>query len=334
MEKRKEIKIDLIDEICKEYDFDELLLEIITNEGKSEINELLQKLDENIQIDNEIKKQLYSKIFEYVNLINNSFKNNIKTVFSKGVEQAIIKINSYNNESSEREYRMSRNIRIIIADDNVYWCELIKKFLENYKDIEILGIANTDEDEVKMIEELNPDIVLTDLMRNHKYTGLEIIKEYKEKNEDVAFLVISADSKENVINNGLDVEGYIKKPISDYEIVYEELKRIKKELEHKKYLQWDEKYHNEQIVNLKNMLTLKERNVLKKLGFYIKNKKYTAYEIECLELNLLVYYDDSEDDLTEEERKEQKLLHGTGVNRDEYNQILAKIEKIKEELIF
>lgn len=334
MEKRKEIKIDLIDEICNEYDFDELLLEIITNEGKSEINELLQKLDENIQIDNEIKKQLYSKIFEYVNLINNSFKNNIKTVFSKGVEQAIIKINSYNNESSEREYRMSRNIRIIIADDNVYWCELIKKFLENYKDIEILGIANTDEDEVKMIEELNPDIVLTDLMRNHKYTGLEIIKEYKEKNKDVAFLVISADAKEDIINNGLDVEGYIKKPISDYEIVYEELKRIKKELEHKKYLQWDEKYHNEQIVNLKNMLTLKERNVLKKLGFYIKNEKYTAYEIECLELNLLVYYDDSEDDLIAEERKGQKLLHGTGVGRDDYNQILAKVEKIKEELIF
>lgn len=334
MKKRKEIKIDLIDEICNEYDFDELLLEIITNEGKSEVNELLQKLDGNIQIDNEIKKQLYSKIFEYVNLINNSFKNNIKTVFSKGVEQAIIKINSYNNESSEREYRMSRNIRIIIADDNVYWCELIKKFLENYKDIEILGIANTDEDEVKMIEELNPDIVLTDLMRNHKYTGLEIIKEYKEKNKDVAFLVISADSKEDVINNGLDVEGYIKKPISDYEIVYEELKRIKKELEHKKYLQWDEKYHNEQIVNLKNMLTLKERNVLKRLGFYIKNKKYTAYEIECLELNLLVYYDDPEDDLTAEERKGQKLLHGTGVGRDDYNQILVKVEKIKEELIF
>lgn len=234
MKKRKEIKIDLIDEICNEYDFDELLLEIITNEGKSEINELLQKLDENIQIDNEIKKQLYSKIFEFVNLINNSFKNNIKTVFSKGVEQAIIKINSYNNESSEREYGMSRNIRIIIADDNVYWCELIKKFLENYKDIEILGIANTDEDEVKMIEELKPDIVLTDLMRNHRYTGLEIIKDYKEKNKDVAFLVISADEKADVINNGLEVDGYIKKPFMDYEIIYKELKRIKKELKHKK----------------------------------------------------------------------------------------------------
>ena len=47
----------------------------------------------------------------------------------------------------------------------------------------------------------------------------------------------------------------------------------------------------------------------------------------------MVYYDDPEDDLTAEERKGQKLLHGTGVNRDEYNQILAKIEKIKEDII-
>ena len=78
------------------------------------------------------------------------------------------------------------------------------------------------------------DIVLTDLMRNHRYTGLEIIKDYKEKNKDVAFLVISADEKADVINNGLEVDGYIKKPFMDYEIIYKELKRIKKELKHKK----------------------------------------------------------------------------------------------------
>ena len=46
----------------------------------------------------------------------------------------------------------------------------------------------------------------------------------------------------------------------------------------------------------------------------------------------MVYYDDPENDLTEEELKEQKVSHGTRVNSDEYNQILAKIEKIKDEL--
>ncbi len=125
---------------------------------------------------------------------------------------------------------MSEKIKIIIADDNVHICEFIRKFLEKYEDIEILGIANTDEDEVKMIEELKPEIVITDIMRNHKYTGLDIIKDYQNKKGAPEFLIISADEEINVIRNGLKVAGYIKKPFLNYEIIVEELRRIKGEL--------------------------------------------------------------------------------------------------------
>ena len=123
---------------------------------------------------------------------------------------------------------MSEKIKIIIADDNVHICEFIRKFLEKYEDIEILGIAHTDE--VKMIEELKPEIVITDLMRNHKYTGLDIIKDYQNKKGAPEFLIISADEEINVIRNGLKVAGYIKKPFLNYEIIVEELRRIKGEL--------------------------------------------------------------------------------------------------------
>lgn len=70
---------------------------------------------------------------------------------------------------------MSIKTKIIIADDNVHICQMMYDFLKQYDDIEILGIANTDEDEIKLIEELKPQIVISDLMRNHKYTGLDII---------------------------------------------------------------------------------------------------------------------------------------------------------------
>jgi len=121
---------------------------------------------------------------------------------------------------------MSEKIKVIIADDNVHICDFIKKFLEKYEDIEILGVANTDEDEVKMIEDLKPRIVITDLMRNHKYTGLDIIKSYQNKKEAPEFLVISADEERAVIRDGLKVAGYIKKPFINYEIIVEELRRI------------------------------------------------------------------------------------------------------------
>lgn len=325
----KEIKFDLIEAICEEQDFDELLLKILNCNKQKRINQILQDIEENNNFDAEIKKKLYEEIFGYVEDTNNYLKTNLKEIFTIAVKETIVKIN---NEIMEGKIKLSRKIKIIIADDNIHICKFIKEFLEKYEDIEILGIANSDEDEIKMIEELKPEIVITDIMRNHRYTGLDIIKSYFAKNKDVAFLVISADNKSDVINGGLEVAGYIKKPINDYEEIYTELKRIKRELENKKYLEWDEKYHNLEILNIRKMLSFKEKRLLKKLGITIKNKKHTECEIECLMLELLLYYDDPEEYLSIEEKKYQKSLEGTGVSREEYNKLLNKITKIKGEL--
>ena len=126
---------------------------------------------------------------------------------------------------------MSIKTKIIIVDDNVHICQMMYDFLKQYDDIEILGIANTDEDEIKLIEELKPQIVISDLMRNHKYTGLDIIKKYYEKKSNIKFLVISAGEQELIINSGVEVAGYIKKPFGNYEIIYNELKRIKSNID-------------------------------------------------------------------------------------------------------
>ena len=61
-----------------------------------------------------------------------------------------------------------------------------------------------------------------------------------------------------------------------------------------------------------------------------KNKIYTEFECECLYMDYLTYYDDPECDLSEEEKKFQKSLDGTGVTRDEYNKILKKLETLNE----
>ena len=268
----REIKLSLIDKICEEQDFDELLLKILTSNKQNGIKQILQDIDENADFDDELKRTLYKEIYEYVDNANNLLKDNLKEIFSIAVKETIIKIN---NEKMEGKFKMSRKIKIIIADDNEHICKFIKEFLEKYEDIEILGIANTDEDEIKMIEELKPEIVITDLMRKHKYTGLDIIKDYFEKDRKVAFLVISADFKRDVINNGLEVAGYIKKPISDYEVIYNELKRIKREINNREYKEWDEKYHNLEIIDVKKHLSMNDKKILKRLGIKIKNKKYT-----------------------------------------------------------
>ena len=123
-------------------------------------------------------------------------------------------------------------IRVIIADDYNRFCEIVRDYLIKYEEIEILGIANTDEEEIRMIEELKPEIVITDLMRNRTYSGLKIIEDYSNKKERPEFLVISADEKDDVIKSNVKIGGYIKKPFNNYSIIIEELRRIKAEKVH------------------------------------------------------------------------------------------------------
>lgn len=323
----EKIKFDLIDKICEKQDFDELLLKILTSDKKNRINKILQDIDKNENFDDELKKKLYKEIFNYVEDANNLLKDYLKDVFSIAVKTTITKIN---NEIIGGNIEMSRKIKVVIADDNIHICKFIKDYLKNHEDVEILGVANTDEDEIKMIEELKPEIVITDLMRNHKYTGLDIIKDYFNKKSKVEFLVISADFEKDVITDGLEVAGYIKKPFNDYEIIYKELKRIKREINDKEYKEWDEKYHNLEVIDVKKHLSSKDIKILKKLGIKVKNKIYTEYEFECLTMDLLAYYDDPEMDLSEEEKEFQKSLDGTNVSREEYNEVLNKVQKINE----
>ena len=323
----EEIKFELIDKICEKQNFDELLLNIIQNNKENNINKLLNDIRDNRSLTNQLKIKLYEDIFEYITNINEYIKKNLKQIFSVAAKETIIQIN---NELKGGNNKMLKKIKVLIADDNIHICKFIRNYLEKYEDIEILGVANNDEDEIKMIEDLKPEIVITDLMRNHKYTVLNIIKKYFSNNSNVEFLVISADYKEDVIKDEIDVAGYIKKPFDDYKIIYDELKRIKNLIIEKQYKEWDKKYHNLEIIDINKYLTQNDKKILEKLGIIIKQKLYTEYEYECLRMDFLTYYDDPENDLSEEELKYQKSLDGTGVTRDEYNIVLKKLETIDD----
>ena len=153
----EEIKIELIEKICEKQNFDELLLQIVKSNKENRINKVLQNIEENKMLDKKLKRQIYEGIFDYVNDVNKYLKNNLKKIFSVAVKETIIQINS---ELKGGNINMLRKIKVIIADDNIHVCKFIKEYLEKYNDIEILGVANSDEDEIKMIEELKPEVVI------------------------------------------------------------------------------------------------------------------------------------------------------------------------------
>ena len=90
----KTINFNLIEEICKKQDFDELLLQILEGSKKNRINQILQDIDKNKNFDNELKRKLYKEIFEYIDDVNTLLKDNLKEIFSIAIKQTIIKINN------------------------------------------------------------------------------------------------------------------------------------------------------------------------------------------------------------------------------------------------
>lgn len=191
---------EVIKQICDEENFEELLLRIRAKGKSNKLNKILNEIENDSRLSKKLKKSIYEDFFDYVTEINQSYMASLKEIFCFGAERALNKINDKKGSSN-----MSIKTRLIIADADVHICKFIQDSLSKNEDIEILGVANTDEDEIRMIEELKPEIVITDLMRNHKYTGLDIIKDYFNRKSPVKFLVVSADRKEDVIRDGLDV---------------------------------------------------------------------------------------------------------------------------------
>lgn len=96
------------------------------------------------------------------------------------------------------------------------------------------------------------------------------------------------------------------------------------------YEEWQNKYHNNEFIDLKKYLDAKDIELLKKLDIDIKDKLYSNYEFDLLEGKLLRYYR-NEKEMSKEDLKLSKSLDNTGVSRENYNVLLKKFNKISED---
>ncbi len=95
------------------------------------------------------------------------------------------------------------------------------------------------------------------------------------------------------------------------------------------YDEWNKRYHNKEIVDIKKYLNDEDIEIIHRLGIKTYDKIYTEYELEVLEIGILAYYEDLDEELSEEEKQYQKSLDETNVTRERYNTLLKKVEKMK-----
>lgn len=89
---------------------------------------------------------------------------------------------------------------------------------------------------------------------------------------------------------------------------------------------WAYKYHNKEIIDIKQELTEQQLETIEKLGIEVKDKIYTEYEYDCLKGDLSEYIQDEDDEY------EAKSLEEKNVSKEEFDSLIKKIDEIASKM--
>jgi DNA-binding NarL/FixJ family response regulator len=111
--------------------------------------------------------------------------------------------------------------KIILVEDHNIMREGLRLLLENQSGVEVIGEGRNGREAVKLVKELKPDIVVTDISMPDM-NGMEATKRILESCEDVKVIVLSVHSDKQFVNSMLKVgaSGYLIKDCVKDELIH------------------------------------------------------------------------------------------------------------------
>lgn len=108
--------------------------------------------------------------------------------------------------------------RILVVEDERIIAEDIKRTLLQF-DYHVIDIIPHGERVLKLYEELNPDLILMDIMLAGNINGIETASRIKEKH-NIPIIYLTAYANESILNNAKFTEpfGYLIKPFEEHEL--------------------------------------------------------------------------------------------------------------------
>jgi DNA-binding NarL/FixJ family response regulator len=115
---------------------------------------------------------------------------------------------------------MGKPIKVMIVDDHTLFRQGLRKVLETYKDIHVIGEASDGREAIARIGELQPDVVLMDI-RMPRMDGFESTGLLRESYPELVIIALTmyedADYVLEMVNSG--ATGYMHKDISADKLV-------------------------------------------------------------------------------------------------------------------
>lgn len=168
-------------------------------------------------------------------------------------------------------------LKVVIADDEERICQLIRALIDwESLNMKVTGMAHNGLDALRMVEEEEPDILITDI-RMPWCSGLELIEKVKEKNSAIEIIIISGyahfEYAQRAIKYG--VGDYLLKPINKTEL-YTILQKLKERIITRQESEND-------ILNLKQKSENNNRRLQNGLMMQLIEQKVSGLSLQTLQ---------------------------------------------------
>ncbi|MFO7154152.1 MAG: sporulation transcription factor Spo0A [Caldicoprobacter oshimai] len=123
---------------------------------------------------------------------------------------------------------MKNNIKVLLADDNREFCDIISEYLEKQDDMEVVGIANDGIEVLEMVPKIKPDVIVLDIIMPH-LDGLGVLERLNSHDleQPPKIIVLSAVGQDKITQRAiaLGADYYMVKPF-DMEVFVRRIREV------------------------------------------------------------------------------------------------------------
>lgn len=123
---------------------------------------------------------------------------------------------------------MNSKIKVLIADDNKDFCNILNEYLSTQDDVEVVGIAKDGLEALELLPERNPDVLILDIIMPH-LDGLGVLEELQstELEKFPKVIILSAVGQDKITQRAISLgaDYYVVKPF-DFETFMRRIRQI------------------------------------------------------------------------------------------------------------
>lgn len=119
-------------------------------------------------------------------------------------------------------------MRVLLADDNQEFCNMLAGYVNEQDDMEVVGLAYNGNQALELLEETKPDLLILDIIMPH-LDGLGVLESIRSNGqfEDLKVIMLTAFGQERITKRAMDLgaEYFILKPF-DMDVLLNRIRQV------------------------------------------------------------------------------------------------------------